>query len=66
MAVVKKQSVARNGEVVVAMIDSEAVIKRLRILKNAIKLESANPAYPPLVKRDVKILGKVIGIIRRY
>lgn len=66
IAVVKKQATAMNGDIVVAMVNSETIIKRFRMLKDCVKLESAHPAYSPIVSRDVKVLGKVIGIIRRY
>lgn len=66
LAVVKKQNIAENGDIVVAMIEDEAVIKRFFKLKHGIKLESAHPGYPPVVRRDVRVIGKVVGIIRRY
>jgi repressor LexA len=66
LAVVKRTDVAENRDIVVAMIGDEAVIKRFFKLKHGIKLESAHPHYPPIVRKDVRIIGKVVGIIRRY
>lgn len=66
IAVVRKQFSAEDGDIVVAVIVSEAVIKRLRIKRKGICLESAHPAYPPIYKKNIQIIGKVIGIIRHY
>lgn len=66
LAVVRKQSTARDGDIVVALIDSEAVIKKFFLVKNGVKLESAHPDYPALIRKDVRVLGRVIGIIRYY
>ncbi len=68
-ALVKPQSSAENGEIVVALIEDEATIKRIFKKRNLIRLEPANPAMEPIVVRKgekrVKIVGKVVGIFRK-
>ena len=67
---VRPQGRAEDGEIVVAVIDGEATVKRLRLDKGKIRLEAANPAYPPIAahagSRPFRIAGKVIGVYRRF
>jgi len=69
-ALVKPQSDAENGEIVVALIDDEATIKRIFQRRDLIRLEPANPAMEPIVvkkgEKRVSIVGKVIGIFRKF
>ena len=63
---VKQQSVASNGEIVVALIDDEATIKTFYKEKDHIRLKPQNKYYEPIiVKGNVTILGKVIGVFRK-
>ncbi len=63
--IVRMQQVARNGEIVVALVDDEdATVKRYYKEKNQVRLQPENPAYDPIYTRNVSILGKVIGLIR--
>ena len=68
-ALVKRQSNAANGEIVVALIDDEATIKRIFQKRDLIRLEPANPIMEPIVvkkgEKRVSIVGKVIGIFRK-
>ncbi len=68
-ALVKPQSSAENGEIVVALIEDEATIKRIFQKKDLVRLEPSNPAMEPIVVRKgekrVTIVGKVIGIFRK-
>ncbi len=73
-AIVRQQVTASPGEVVVAMIEdgdsSEATIKRYREDKGSIVLEASNPAYAPLrfegpEREHLRILGKLVGVLRR-
>jgi len=65
LAIVKPQETADNGEIVVALVNDEATLKRFYREKNRIRLQPANPLYEPIyVERDFKIQGKVIGLIR--
>ncbi len=62
---VQKQSVATNGEIIVAMTDEdEATIKRFYREKNTIRLQPENQSMQPLFFEHVTILGKVIGLWR--
>jgi len=59
--VVKQQSTANNGDIVVALIDDEATVKTFT-RKGFIRLQPANKFYDPIIVRDnLSILGKVIG-----
>ncbi len=68
-ALVKPQPSAENGEIVVALIEDEATIKRIFQNRDLVRLEPANPEMEPIiVKKDekkVSIVGKVIGIFRK-
>ena len=69
IVVIKEQPDANNGDIVVALVDDqEATLKRLRKRGTSIALEAANPAYETRVYRDdqVKIQGKLVGLIRTY
>jgi repressor LexA len=64
--VVRKQESAINGEIIVALIDNEATVKRFFKTGKKIKLMPENDYMEPIVVDDVKIIGKVIGVIRKY
>jgi len=65
--IAKKQSVADNGDMVVAIIDeNEATLKKFYIEKDKIKLQPANPKYKPIYRKDVEIRGVVVKIIRNF
>ena len=69
VVVIRRQDTAENGDIVVALIDdSEATLKSLRRKGGAIALEAANPAYGTRLYRtdQVKIQGKMVGLIRTY
>jgi len=64
--VVRKQDTAINGEIIVALLEDEATVKRFFKTNKKIKLMPDNDYMEPIVVNDVKILGKVIGVIRKY
>ena len=64
--VVKKQATAEDGQIVVALIDDSATVKRFYKDNGFVRLMPENPIYEPIVVRDVKILGVLSGLIRRY
>jgi repressor LexA len=65
--IAKKQSVAENGDMVVAIInENEATLKKFFIEKNRIRLQPANPKYQPIYKKNVEIRGVVVKIIRNF
>ncbi len=61
---VNKQDDADNGEIVVAMIDDEATVKRFYRENGHIRLQPENDAYEPIIAKNVSIVGKVVGLIR--
>jgi len=68
LVVVDPRAAAEDGELVVALVDEEATVKRLRRLKDAVELRASNPRYPPLrVERgqaEVRLAGKVVALLR--
>lgn len=69
IVVLRRGDSANNGDIVVALIDSEeATLKRLRRRGNSIALEAANPAYETRIfgPDRVRIQGKLVALIRRY
>lgn len=69
VVVIHEQNDADNGDIVVALVeDQEATLKYLRKKGAAVALEAANPAYETRVYRDdqVKVQGKLVGLIRTY
>ena len=66
MLVVRQQNTAENGEIVVALIDDEATVKRYFLEDTAVRLQPENDEYKPIYTRNCKILGKVVGLFRRY
>jgi repressor LexA len=64
--VIRPQQTARNGDIVVAQVEDNAVtLKRFFKEKNRVRLQPANDQYPPQFYDDVRIQGKLIGVIRR-
>lgn len=63
--IVRRQETAENGEIVVALLENEATVKRFYRNQENVRLQPENPAYEPIVTREVQILGKVTGIFRR-
>ncbi len=77
---VRPQKDAEDGEIVVAVVDGEATVKRLRRADGGVRLEAENPAFPPLFLPGpgalrsggvgapppaLRIAGKVVGLFRR-
>ena len=62
--IVEKQPVAENGEIVVALVDDSATVKRFFKRDGKIILHPENDEMDDFVFDDVTILGKVIGLIR--
>ncbi len=64
--VCEKRDTARDGETVVALLDDgEATLKRFYREKDGVRLQPANPNYPPLRTKSVQIQGVVVGVVRR-
>lgn len=64
--VVKKQPTANNGDIVVAMVEDEATVKRYYRENGKFRLQPENRAMDPIVVDEVVILGKVVSLYRKY
>lgn len=63
--VVSQQSTAKNGDIVVALIDEEATVKRFFKEKNQIRLQPENKTMDPIYTSNASILGRVVGVYRK-
>jgi repressor LexA len=63
--VVRRQPVAENGEIVVAMVDGEATVKTFRRAGNEVWLIPRNPDFLALSGHNATILGKVVAVLRQ-
>lgn len=62
--VVHKQSTANNGEIVVAMVQGDATVKRFYKENGHFRLQPENPAMAPIYTPSVDVLGKVVSVFR--
>jgi repressor LexA len=62
--IVKRQSTAENCDIVAALLEEEATIKRFYRERDYVRLQPENPQYAPIYSREVIILGKVVGLYR--
>ncbi|NLP36723.1 MAG: transcriptional repressor LexA [Firmicutes bacterium] len=62
--IVRQQYQANNGEIVVAMLDGEATVKRFYKGKDHIILQPENDLYEPIRSPEIRVIGKVIGVFR--
>jgi repressor LexA len=63
--VVHSTETAENGEIVVALLDDEATVKRFYKESDHVRLQPENEALEPILTRDVQVLGRVVGVFRR-
>jgi repressor LexA len=63
--VVRKQDTAENGEIVVALVGEEATVKRFFREEQHVRLQPENEALEPILTREVRLLGRVVGVCRR-
>ena len=66
IVVVRKTPVCRNGDIVVALIDDEATVKRFYKEDGHFRLMPENPDFDPIIVEELTILGKVAALIRNY
>jgi repressor LexA len=66
MAVIEKQSSAKNGEIVIAVVEDAVTLKRFYKENSRIRLEAENRRFNPIYCQDVRILGRLALIIRHY
>jgi repressor LexA len=63
--VVRPQDTAADGEIVVALVGEEATVKRFFREEDHVRLQPENEALEPIRSRDVRLLGRVVGVFRR-
>ena len=66
IVVVRKQPLANNGDIVVALLGDEATVKTFYKEKDCIRLQPENRQFKPIIAKQITILGKVVGLMRRY
>jgi len=64
LVVVKPQDTATDGEIVVALVDDEATVKRFFQEEDHIRLQPENETMEPIRVRDVRVVGRVVGLMR--
>ena len=64
--VVERTPTARDGDIVVALIEDEATVKRLYRDTDCVRLQPENDAFEPIYAKEVLILGKVVSVVRYY
>ncbi len=64
--IVRQQTSADNGSIVVALLDDEATCKRLEITRDSVWLMPENPDFEPIDGRECSIIGVVVGLYREY
>ena len=66
IVVVRQTKEARNGEIVVALVEDSATVKRFYKENGHFRLQPENDDYEPIIVDSVEILGKVISVVRSY
>lgn len=66
LSIIEKANSARNGDIVVALIENEATLKRFFKEKDHIRLQPENKNMEPIIVPDCQIIGKLVGIYRQY
>jgi repressor LexA len=66
--IVKQQGTAENGEIVCALIEGEATLKRFYRKNGVVTLKAENQKYPPITvsQGEFRVLGKVVGLMRKF
>jgi len=65
MVVVRQQRTASDGDIVVALLDDEATVKRYFREDDCVRLQPENDSMEPIRVRDVSVIGRVVGLFRR-
>jgi repressor LexA len=66
LSIIEKANSALNGDIIVALIDNEATLKRFFKEKDHIRLQPENKSMPPIIVPECQIIGKLVGIYRQY
>ena len=63
--VVRPQETAQDGDIVVALVGEEATVKRFFRENDHVRLQPENPAMEPIRSKEVRVLGQVVGVLRK-
>lgn len=63
---VEKTPVASNGQIVVALLEDEATVKRFYKENGHFRLQPENDSFEPIICKELIVLGKVVGLVRYY
>jgi repressor LexA len=63
--VVRAQETAQDGDIVVALVGEEATVKRFFRENDHVRLQPENPAMEPIRSKEVRVLGQVVGLLRK-
>lgn len=66
LIIVRQQASAENGEIVVALLENEATVKRFYREKDHVRLQPENSNYKPIITKNISILGKAVGLLRSW
>ena len=66
LVLVRQQATATDGDIIIALLEDSATVKKFKRHGADIHLCPANPAFEPIIVQDCIVLGKVIGLYRRY
>ena len=66
IVIVHRTPVAENGEIVVAMVEDSATVKRFYKENGCFRLQPENDSFEPIIVDEVVLLGKVVSLIRNY
>ena len=64
--IVRQQSNASNGEIIVAIVEDEATVKRFFRINSQVELRPENSFMEPMIFDDIEIAGKIVGLLRRF
>ena len=63
--VVRPQDTAQDNDIVVALVGEEATVKRFFRENDHVRLQPENPAMEPIRSKEVRVLGQVVGVLRK-
>ena len=66
IVIVNQSNTAENGDIVVALIDEEATVKRFFKEDGHFRLQPENDAFEPIITDNLTILGKIVSLLRYY
>lgn len=66
IAIIEQAETAKNGDIIVALLEDNVTLKRFYIENNRFKLQAENPHFAPIYTQDLRILGRLRGIYRSY